>query len=522
MVREPTGIDERPDQLRPPVVKGEGVTETERYLARLAEKSLLNLWSFPTPFRDQGGSNEGDGKELCDLLVVCGRNIIIFSEKNVAWPKGALTVAWCRWTRSAIRDAAKQAKGAERWIAEFSDRIFLDRKCTEPFPIDFPPEDDRIVHRVVVVRGASDACRREYPDGSGSLVIKPSIIGSDHWSGAPNEIEPFAVGDIDPHGSFVHVLDEVSLDIVMKELDTVTDFTSYLEKKAEFVRSGNLAAAHGEENLLSYYAIRVNDEGEHDFTLEDETKPLTIPSGNYDKLTSNPRYMAKEEANKISYLWDGLIEAFTSHMLDGTSITLEGHEFDLRKNEMGVRYMALQSRFERRSFGDAVRGALEKGQNAGRFFRGLASPDGVMNDGTGFFILTLKYLDWMEEKGGYEQYRIARSASALIYANGVLEKFPQLKRIVGVAMEPPSQGRGGSEDLIYVEQADWTEADREAIRRDCRENGVLQDPQEVRLSHQEYPDVTEVVVERPAAEPGLRPNRKERRRQAAAARRRKR
>ena len=126
-------------QYRAPVPKAQGVTQSERYLARLAEKSFLNLWSYPAPFRDQQQSGCGDGKELCDLLVVCGRYIVIFSEKTIAWPRGNLTIAWRRWAKRAVRDAAKQAKGAERWITEFSERLFLDRQCETPFPIDLPP-----------------------------------------------------------------------------------------------------------------------------------------------------------------------------------------------------------------------------------------------------------------------------------------------------------------------------------------------------------------------------------------------
>ncbi|MDE0307012.1 MAG: hypothetical protein OXI87_19340 [Albidovulum sp.] len=70
--------------FRTPVTKAEGVTPSERYLAGLAENSFLNLWSYPNPFRDQKKGIKGDGKEICDLLVVCGAFIIIFSEKTVS------------------------------------------------------------------------------------------------------------------------------------------------------------------------------------------------------------------------------------------------------------------------------------------------------------------------------------------------------------------------------------------------------------------------------------------------------
>ena len=94
------------------ITKGVGLTPTERYLARLAERSFLNLWSYPNPYRDQGQRGVGDGKELCDLLVVCGRDIIIFSEKNIGWPSSPdVKTAWRRWAKRALLDATRQARG---------------------------------------------------------------------------------------------------------------------------------------------------------------------------------------------------------------------------------------------------------------------------------------------------------------------------------------------------------------------------------------------------------------------------
>lgn len=216
-------------QNNPEVIRGDGLTPSERYLASLAERSFLNLWSYPNPFRNQQQRGKGDGKELCDLLVVCGRHIIIFSEKSIAWPGGDLEVAWARWAKRAIYKAAEQAKGAERWITEHPDRIFLAPDCRNPFPLDIPPAEHRVLHRVVVARGAADACRKHFRGSSGSLVINPAIEGKRHWAAQAGPLRPFEIGDLDPSGSFFHVLNEHSLEVVMRELDTIRDFTDYLE-----------------------------------------------------------------------------------------------------------------------------------------------------------------------------------------------------------------------------------------------------------------------------------------------------
>lgn len=68
-----------------PVQPAEGVTDAERYLAKLCKRSFLSLWSYPGVFRDQGRvDGKGDGKEVCDLLVVFDNHIIIFSDKALS------------------------------------------------------------------------------------------------------------------------------------------------------------------------------------------------------------------------------------------------------------------------------------------------------------------------------------------------------------------------------------------------------------------------------------------------------
>ena len=474
------------------MIKAEGVTPSERYLAKLAEKWFLDLWSFPSPYRNQKQGEQGDGKEICDLLVVCGRYIIIFSEKTVAWPKGDLDVAWVRWAKRAIRDAAKQARGAERWITEHPDRIFLDRKCEKPFPIDFPPTSERVIHRVVVANGAAQACEEHTPESSGSLIIRSDIKGHEHWSGNLDRVRPFYIGDVDPTSSFVHVFNEYSLNIIMNELDTVGDFVEYLDKKAALVRSTRLIQADGEENLLAYYAIRINEEGEHDFVPKD--RPLRIDNSHYHRFINDPQYAAKKEADWISYLWDELIKSFTDHMLGGTSVTLGKYKFQLNKNELGVRYMALEPRFYRRSHGEAIKGALERGATEEMFFRMMIKGEGTRGSETAFFILTIRYKGTSENTQEYEQYRVGRTNLLHIYARGILERFSYLERVIGIACEPPDQSHSVSEDMVYAEQAQWTEDDRHAIREDCKRLGIFRtDMKKRRWLGQEYPDMRDFM-----------------------------
>ena len=514
MVNKPNNVEDHFEQLRPPIVRSEGLTESERYLAKLADDTFLNLWSYPNPHRSQKLSGKGDGKEVCDLLVVCDPHVLIFSEKEVGWTDKPVDVAWARWARGAIQEAAKQLKGAERWIHEFPDRIFLDKLCEIPFPLAFPPVERRKMHRIIVATGAEEAGRKHFDGGLGTFVVRPSIKGADHFNQAATSFEPFAIGDIDPSNDFVHVFDRVSLDIVMAELDTISDFTAYLDKRAEFIRSGRLEVAHGEEDLLAYYAVRLNSEGEHDFAAPEghsweDIDKISIGSGNWARYVSHPQYLAKKEADRISYAWDGLIDTFTKHLLGGTSIVLPGHTYSLTNSEIAVRHMALQNRYIRRAHSEAVIGALDLGRNKPVFFRAMISPIGSKNCETGFFFLTLQYMPWMDDRGGYEKYRQMRAFYLQSYAQSLLMRHNYLEQIIGIATEPPGHGNGSSEDIIYAQQTQWTDADRRRVRKDCADLGIMRKLKKKNYREQEYPDVNSIPVDRPFG------NRKERRKQAA-------
>ena len=178
-------------QPQPP---GHGVTDAERYLKKLCDKTFLSLWSHAGIFRDQGKSGPGDGKELCDLLVVFDNHVIIFSDKDCRFPnKGNLALDWSRWFRRAVDDSARQIWGAERWIREHPDRLFFDRACTQKFPIDLPPPNQVKFHRVVVAHDASVRCRAEL-GGSGSLILRPDIVGSQHTD-TKADVVPFPLGN---------------------------------------------------------------------------------------------------------------------------------------------------------------------------------------------------------------------------------------------------------------------------------------------------------------------------------------
>jgi len=240
----------------PRFTKSGGLTASERYLAELCERSFLSLWSYPNVYRQPG-------KELCDNLVVFREHIIIFSDKSCEFPEsGNVIQDWTRWFKRAVQKSADQVYGAERWLREQPHRLFTDAKCTQPFPLTLPGLQDARFHRVVVALNASSRCRQFFDNtGTGSLMLRPEIVGDAHYS------SPFTIGQIDARRGYIHVLDDVTLNVVLRELDTVTDLTNYLVRKEVALSSGRLVGAAGEEELLAHYLTKLNDQGHHDIII---------------------------------------------------------------------------------------------------------------------------------------------------------------------------------------------------------------------------------------------------------------
>ncbi len=194
-------------------VQQDGVNNAERYLKLLCDRTFLSLWSHVGLYNDKGkrepstdgklGKLKGHGQEVCDLLVVFENNVIIFSDKDCKYKSSSNPILdWTRWYREAIKKSADQIWGAERWITNFPDRLFLDRGCQIKFPINLPATKHIQFHRVLVAHGVARRCL-EVLGGSGSLKIIPDIVGSMHddsnasfpeWH--KGGIQPFVVGQI--------------------------------------------------------------------------------------------------------------------------------------------------------------------------------------------------------------------------------------------------------------------------------------------------------------------------------------
>jgi hypothetical protein len=506
-----------------PINRGRGVTESERYLALLADRTFLDLWSYPNTFYEKRVRGKGDGKELCDLLVVCGDDVIIFSDKSCGWPEHEdVNVSWARWYRRAIEKSVDQIRGAERWLRQFPDRIFIDSACTKPMPILLPPPDRARVHGIAIAIGAEKACQHFCDDDDGSLMILGPLKGKDHIDPKAKAYMPFAIGDVDPGGPFVHVFDEGALDLVMREMDTIADFTRYLQEREVFIREERVLHSPNEAELLAIY-LQHGDDGGHTFPTPsvlgaaDDFK-ITLAQGSYAAFTESPPYQAKKRADQVSYVWDRLIGVFTENILAGTSVAIYGEAPSALRAEPALRIMARENRTLRRALGAAFFGALEAAEQQAqdRFARVIMPFAGMADPACGYVFLILAYPKTFELLEGYEQYRKVRAAMLEAYCASFLYDHRNLKRMVGVAVDASSRvtGRqGGSEDLVAYEIDAWT-PELEASVREQRAHFNVLNADRLQMSHLS-------VDEYPQSSPSSPMNRRERRSAAKRARQRK-
>ena len=455
-----------------PVTKQDGVTDAERYLGRLGTRSFLSLWSYPGVYRNTGPAG-GHGKEVCDLLVVFRDDIIIFSDKDCAFPdKGDLWVDWGRWYRKAILESANQVWGAERFIRTNPQRLFIDRACQRPFPIALPPQDQMRFHRVVVAHGTRKRCRAHL-GGTGTLVLKPDIVGKAHYE---RDCEPFLIGDVDPTKGFVHVLDDISLDVVLGHLDTVADFIAYLTKKEAFYRSEKLALAGGEDDLLAYYLHDINDQEEHDFIYPAGTDAVVVEPGQWQLFSASQAYVRQQEANWVSGAWDALIEEFGKHILGGTSIA--STHFNVEEQERAVRMLAAEGRTARRALGQSLSRSCGKRRRASAVRSVMGSP----RPGSAHYVFVILPQGDMDETRYWQVRRQVLEAYCMVLK--VL--FPEALDLVGVATEP-GEATARSQDVIYIDARDWT-PEMQAQAEDLHAKGVLKNTRPIQRSTiLEYP-----------------------------------
>jgi hypothetical protein len=364
------------------------MNSAEELVYQLCRRSFLRLWSYPNPRGKKG-------KELCDALVVCDPDVFIFSVKEIALRTSAdQGVARERWRRAAVAESYPQIWGAERWIRSAARVIRADGMEG----LAFPDPAVRRIHRIAVALGSG-----------GAIPVESRDYG---------------------HG-FVHVLDEISLGLIMRELDTVSDFGGYLVAKEQLLSEGKeVRVPGGEEDLLAVFLHRGR-------SFREVPLPVEIQKGAWDELVAKPEFRRRKIADRASYEWDQLID-FLAGEVEGP-----GLEFGSLGELDGIlTIMAREDRFARRMLGKTFREFLDAAAAQDVQSRTIVSPSGT------------RYVFLVHPHGGDREWRMMELKGRCFIARSMK---PECTTVIGIATDRPERGGGFSMDAMRLTIDEWTD-----------------------------------------------------------------
>lgn len=382
----------------------------ETLVNELASKTFLIDWCFPSP-------RLPNAKEVCDLLVVFEHTAIIWQVKN----------AKLKWDGSLNEKAAvknlRQLAGARRQIFDLGMPIELSNARRHPEILDPATIDE--VFLVSVLMGKM-----------------PDVLG------IPTEIGQHTC----------HVLTRDGVEVLLGELDTISDFCAYLREKERAQRNfGKVLLVGGERELLAHYLVH-----ERSFADLEGYNAIAIEEGLWNSLQNRPEYQAKKKADHISYGWDSIIDC----------VYRGGHP----EYEKIARELARLNRFDRRymsqSFYDAHLQAHRMAD--GRMtFRRVGS-----FKGTSYCFL------FVGDAVTHDERRAILESLCFVTRGKYLEN----RKVVGIATEMELRPTCGY-DFCLLEIEDWTKEDESRIREIQEQTGLLTNVSERHFEAHEYPGV---------------------------------
>jgi hypothetical protein len=416
---------------------------------------------------------------VCDFTVIFGRSVILFSDKATRFkPTGNIAVDWGRWFRSSIEKSARQVRGAVDQIRLHCVDLFLDAKCTMPFPYGVPKGGDVEFFRILVVNNVSQVYWLT-PRKSGRLALDTAI------KGCGNHTIPFLFGDLYPSGEFFHVFERPSLDLVLVTLDTIEDLLDYLRKREALFRSGRRIQAACEEDLLAIYLQHWADDGTHDFPPGSQ---ISVKTDEWGRFQTRPERLAQLEAIFESEIWDRLIaDTGKLALADRLEATTKG---GFRDVEHILRLLAGERRLSRRRLSKVIKELHSRLANN-------PNPTALLppfpRSTTWFLIM---FLDSTTRQPADSQWVFLKSACKVVrYLN------PDAKDIVGLATDSDRTSLPLRETLVHFDGTRWSSSD-EAEAKLHHENGMLRNLKTVHMEIAEYPQTTQPP--RPPATGNLR------------------
>jgi hypothetical protein len=378
----------------------------EKFVHELALKTFLTDWCYLNP-------KLPNGKELCDLLVVFDEIAIIWQVKDLKLDHNG------KYNESEVQKNLRQLSGAQRQLFDLKTPIKLKnpRRRQELFN----PAEIKQIYSISVFLG--------------------------------QEEEVFPLVEIVKKYT-VHIFTRNCTNIILSELDTISDFVKYLKEKENLINTDKtLVITGGEEELLAFYLL--NDRSFKRFENADN---IFIEQGAWEHIQNKPEYKLKKKADEISYGWDSIID----RVHEGSP-----------KYETVARELARPNRFMRRYlskvFFEAYVQAHEDKEHD--LYRRI-----LLSQGTTYCFL------FQDDPDPRERRRSMLGAICYI-ARGMNK---QNAKVIGIATEKTG-GPDCSYDFCLMNIPEWTEECQTHMEKLQKETGIFVNPIIGRTTEDEYP-----------------------------------
>ena len=253
----------------------------EEFVNQKTYKSLLKYWCYPSP-KDE----KGNKKEICDLLVLFKNTCIIISVKNYTF-KGN----YDRYNRNTIDKAIKQISGAER-------KLFHPNKDTY---IKHPDRD--------IEKFSKKSYKKKF------RIIVNLGEGLDIYSPSSKTT----------NGDFITIFNKDTFESILEVLDTITDFTEYLEARENLLKTESMSQWLGaEKDLLAIY-IRGDKKFPPEFYKDGYSMVIIDFNDEWNKLKAEDNKMlgGKKKLDEVSYFLDELAEKKLTTVFQGDLLAQE-------------------------------------------------------------------------------------------------------------------------------------------------------------------------------------------------------
>lgn len=236
---------------------------------------------------------------------------------------------------------------------------------------------------------------------------------------------------------------------------------SIIVKESLYTRKVETRFNGGEEDLLALYLQNGrNFPSNYDLIITDDNL--------WASFTKKREYHAKKEADKVSYVWDRLIEIFCN------DFQKEGLEFgnSLTGVEKVTRVMAQEDRVCRRILSKMFIEFMELASQQKVISRVTPSPSGRL-----YVLLACLH-------GEDREYRVAELAGRCFVIRGLNS---DCTTVIGIATEQYEIGKGFSLDAVYLSKDTWTPEDQTQLVYLQKEFGYFTNPLQTQTHEDEYP-----------------------------------